>query len=142
MNKLGHRSRRELRGVHPDLIIVVTTAIITLPKGLDATIYDGLRTMAEQAENFKNGVSKTMKSKHLPQSDGYGHAVDVVPIIDGRLMWDSEDAKTQKKIDQAFHDIDIAMMTASQLHGIPIDSGYQLWGWDKPHFHLGKVYRL
>jgi peptidoglycan L-alanyl-D-glutamate endopeptidase CwlK len=141
MNRLGYKSRRELIGVHPDMIIVVTTAIITLPKGLDATIYDGLRTRAEQAENINRGVSKTMLSNHLPQSDDYGHAVDVVPIIDGRLMWDSSDPMIQRRVDKAFDDIEEAMTKAAYLHSIEIESGFRMWGWDKPHYQLGKVYR-
>jgi peptidoglycan L-alanyl-D-glutamate endopeptidase CwlK len=141
MNRLGYKSRRELIGVHPDLIIVVVTAIINLPKGLDATVFDGLRTLPEQRENIRRGVSKTLKSKHLPQSDGYGHAVDIVPIINGRVMWDSKDAVTQKLIDTAFEDISYQMWAAGDLHDIEIESGYKLWGWDKPHYQLGKSYR-
>jgi peptidoglycan LD-endopeptidase CwlK len=141
LNRLGYKSRRELIGVHPDMIIVTVTAIINLPKGLDATVFDGLRTLPEQRENLRRGVSKTLKSKHLPQADGYGHAVDIVPIINGQLAWDSKDAVTQKLIDKAFADISDQMLAAADLHDIEIESGYKLWGWDKPHFQLGKVYR-
>jgi peptidoglycan LD-endopeptidase CwlK len=141
LNRLGYKSRRELVGVHPDMIIVTVTAIINLPKGLDATVFDGLRTLPEQRENLRRGVSKTLKSKHLPQADGYGHAVDIVPIINGQLAWDSKDAATQKLIDEAFADISDQMHAAADLHDIEIESGYALWGWDKPHFQLGGTYR-
>jgi peptidoglycan LD-endopeptidase CwlK len=141
LNRLGYKSRRELVGVHPDMIIVTVTAIINLPKGLDATVFDGLRTLPEQRENLRRGVSKTLKSKHLPQADGYGHAVDIVPIINGQLAWDSKDAATQKLIDEAFADISDQMHAAADLHDIEIESGYKLWGWDKPHFQLGGTYR-
>jgi peptidoglycan LD-endopeptidase CwlK len=141
LNRLGYKSRRELIGVHPDMIIVTVTAIINLPKGLDATVFDGLRTLPEQRENLRRGVSKTLKSKHLPQADGYGHAVDIVPIINGQLAWDSKDAVTQKLIDKAFADISDQMLAAADLHDIEIESGYKLWGWDKPHFQLGGTYR-
>ena len=123
------------------MIIVTVTAIINLPKGLDATVFDGLRTLPEQRENLRRGVSKTLKSKHLPQADGYGHAVDIVPIINGQLAWDSKDAATQKLIDEAFADISDQMHAAADLHDIEIESGYALWGWDKPHFQLGGTYR-
>jgi peptidoglycan LD-endopeptidase CwlK len=115
LNRLGYKSRRELVGVHPDMIIVTVTAIINLPKGLDATVFDGLRTLPEQRENLRRGVSKTLKSKHLPQADGYGHAVDIVPIINGQLAWDSKDAATQKLIDKAFADISDQMLRRSRL---------------------------
>jgi hypothetical protein len=142
MNRLGYKSRRELIGVHPDLIIVVTTAIVNLlPKGLDASVFDGLRTMAEQRENLRRGVSKTLKSKHLPQADGWGHAADILPYIDGRVWWDSEEDAMQRRIDLAFQDISTAMLKAAELHDIEIENGFALWGWDKPHWQLSKVYR-
>ena len=141
MIRLGYKSRRELVGVHPDLIIVTVTACSMLPRGADLTVYDGLRTPAEQRENVRRGVSKTMNSLHLPQADGYSHAVDLVPYIDGQVRWDSKDAKLQERITRVFDDIASAMRKASELHDIQVESGYEMWGWDKPHFQLGKVYR-
>lgn len=141
MNRLGYKSRRELLGVHPDLIIVVTTAIITLPKGCDASVFDGVRTRAEQAENVRRGVSKTMRSNHLPQEDGYGHAADILPYLDGRVWWDSKDKKMQTRIDTAFNDILVAMKRAAELHDVEVENGYELWGWDRPHFQLSNIYR-
>jgi len=83
---LGHSSRNELDGVHPDLVAVVERAIEITEQ--DFSVADGLRTVEEQRENVERGVSKTMNSKHLPQDDGYGHAVDLVPYIDGKLQWE------------------------------------------------------
>ena len=85
---LGRKSRAELEGVHPRLVAVVEHAIkIT---AVDFSVHDGLRTLEEQREYFRRGVSKTMRSKHLVQSDGYGHAVDLVPWINGKLRWEWE----------------------------------------------------
>lgn len=84
--KLGSGSRRELDGVHPDMVRVVERAIeIT---GQDFTVHDGIRSVEEQREYVDRGVSRTMHSKHLPQEDGYGHAVDLVPYINGKLRWE------------------------------------------------------
>jgi peptidoglycan L-alanyl-D-glutamate endopeptidase CwlK len=84
--QLGARSLQELQGVHPALVSVVQRAILITTQ--DFTVYDGLRTLAEQEENVRRGVSQTMNSKHLPQADGYGHAVDLVPIINGQPRWE------------------------------------------------------
>ena len=136
MNRLGVHSKRELVGVHAHLVIVVATAIVMLPEGIDFQVFDGMRTKAEQAENIARGVSWTMKSRHLT-----GHAVDLVPIVDGRLSWDdNDDADRQARINHAFSCISVAMSEAALLHSIPVQSGWDLWGKDKPHFQLPKRY--
>jgi len=83
---LGSRSRAELRGVHPDLVRVVERAIQLTP--VDFAVHDGLRTAEEQAEYVRRGVSQTMNSRHLEQADGWGHAVDLVPYVNGKLRWE------------------------------------------------------
>ena len=130
MNKLSYRSRRELKGVHADLVIVVTTALITL-EDTDFSVHDGIRTLAEQQELVATGMSKTLKSRHLT-----GHAVDLVPVIDGTLCWDSKEPKKQEAIDKAFESIDYALNYAAKLHNVPVENGFAMWGWDKPHWQL------
>lgn len=45
-HKLGPASKKELQGVHPDLVAVVQRAIeITVQ---DFSVHDGIRTLAEQ----------------------------------------------------------------------------------------------
>ncbi|MEE8608987.1 MAG: M15 family metallopeptidase [Nitrospiraceae bacterium] len=76
----------ELEGVQPDLVRLVQRAIVRTPQ--DFTVHDGLRELEEQREYLRRGVSRTLLSMHLPQDDGYGHAVDLVPYINGRLRWE------------------------------------------------------
>lgn len=76
---LSKNSRAQLKGVHPDVVRVVERAIVITSQ--DFAVHDGLRTADEQAALVKAGASWTMKSKHLAQPDGYGHAVDLVPVI-------------------------------------------------------------
>lgn len=83
---LGARSLAELEGVHPSLVAVVKKAI-TLTKQ-DFSVHDGLRTITEQREYVRRGVSKTMNSMHMKQPDGLGHAVDLVPWINSSLRWE------------------------------------------------------
>lgn len=83
---LGSASRARLTGVHPKLVAVVELAITITTQ--DFVVQDGLRTVAQQRELVKRGASKTMNSKHLPQADGLGHAVDLVPFINGMSRWE------------------------------------------------------
>jgi peptidoglycan L-alanyl-D-glutamate endopeptidase CwlK len=79
--RLGKRSWTELHGVHPDLVSVVTRAIEITEQ--DFSVHDGIRTKAEQQALVDRGASKTMNSRHIT-----GHAVDLVPYINGKLRWE------------------------------------------------------
>ena len=75
--KFSQRSLDKLKQVHP---LLVQTCHDCLETGImDFTVIDGIRTREEQRRLVERGVSKTMNSKHLPQADGYSHAVDIVP---------------------------------------------------------------
>ncbi|ORF03573.1 endolysin [Snodgrassella alvi] len=77
---LGSNSRKKLEGVHPKLVQVVQLAIQKTTQ--DFSVYEGLRTKNRQVKLVQRGASQTMNSKHLPQNDGYGHAVDLLPWAD------------------------------------------------------------
>lgn len=84
--KLGKRSLENLKGVNPRLVNVVKRAIeITT---VDFGVTQGLRTIEQQKEYVRTGKSKTMNSLHLPQNDGYSHAVDVVAYIGKDISWE------------------------------------------------------
>jgi peptidoglycan L-alanyl-D-glutamate endopeptidase CwlK len=110
MYKLGARSLEILQGVHPDLVAVVNLAIQKTES--DFTVHDGLRTREEQARMVASGASKTMNSRHLT-----GHAVDLVPYLNGKLRWEWP----------LIYPIAEAMRTAGKELGIPLR-----WGgcWD------------
>lgn len=82
----GVESKVNLMGVHPDLVKVSQRAIEISEQ--DFSVHDGLRTLVEQTKLFERGATKTLESKHLLQSDGYGHAVDLVPFINGKMRWE------------------------------------------------------
>lgn len=84
--KLSSRSLSRLDGVHPDMVAVVKRAI-ELTK-VDFGVTEGTRSVATQREYVAAGKSQTMNSKHLPQSDGYSHAVDVVAYVGGNVSWE------------------------------------------------------
>lgn len=85
---LGSRSQYELVGVHPTLVHMVEKALSF--SAVDFAVTDGLRTLEEQKLLVERGASQTLNSKHLKQGDGYGHAVDLVPYINGRPRWELE----------------------------------------------------
>lgn len=110
--KLGQRSLDELNGVHADLVAVVKRAIeITVQ---DFSVHDGIRSLEEQRELVARGASKTLESRHIT-----GHAVDLVPYINGKLRWEW---------DPIYHIADAVRMAARE-QGVAIR-----WGgaWDVP----------
>jgi peptidoglycan L-alanyl-D-glutamate endopeptidase CwlK len=78
---LGANSLKELNGVHPDLVAVVKRALELSAQ--DFAVHDGIRTLAEQQQFVASGASQTLDSRHLS-----GHAVDLVPYINGKLRWE------------------------------------------------------
>lgn len=112
---LGKSSRSELVGVHPDLIRVVVRAIKITEQ--DFTVFDGIRSEQDQRALFKRGASQkdgyTRIGKHQPQEDGLGHAVDLVPWINGRPVWDWD----------AIYLIADAMVTTARELNVPLRWG-------------------
>jgi peptidoglycan LD-endopeptidase CwlK len=119
MFKLGKRSRENLVGVHPDLVRVVERAITITP--IDFVVFEGRRTLARQRELVAAKASRTMNSRHLT-----GHAVDLVPIFEGKPSWR----------EALFPELAKAVKKARAAEGVAIDWGFDLWGWDMPHWQL------
>jgi peptidoglycan L-alanyl-D-glutamate endopeptidase CwlK len=109
--KLGKKSRKELEGVHSDLVAVVERAIELTVQ--DFAVHDGIRTLDEQRKLVERGASKTLRSRHIS-----GHAVDLVPYINGKLRWEWE----------PIYAIAEAVRFAALEQGVPIR-----WGgaWDR-----------
>lgn len=117
---LSERSIERLRGVHPDLALVVKCAIKV--SSVDFAVLEGLRTRARQEQLVKAGASQTMNSRHLT-----GHAVDLGAIVEGEVRWDWP----------LYYKLAEAMFKAAGEIGMSIE-----WGgnWetfkDGPHFQL------
>ena len=105
----GRRSIRKLKHVHPHLVLCAGYALEHSP--VDFGVYDGVRTLKQQKQFVADGVSWTLKSKHLLQSDGLGHALDLVPYIGGQYRWDST---------TAFIEIGELMREAAALYRVKI----------------------
>lgn len=84
--KMGAKSIAALDGVKSEMVMTATLALrICL---IDFTVYEGVRSLERQKQMVAKGASRTMKSKHLPQADGLSHALDLVPWIGGKPVWD------------------------------------------------------
>lgn len=110
--KFGTASERELVGVDPGLVRVVRGALAL--SACDFAVHDGIRSVEEQRRYVAQGVSKTMRSKHIE-----GKAVDLVPVVDGKLRWWWPQ----------IYQIAAAMHTAAISDGVTV-----WWGcvWDRP----------
>lgn len=81
------KSLKKLIGVHPDMIDFA----FELANVIDCTLVSGVRTDEEQNELYKARKSSkdgyTKKSNHQTKEDGYGHALDILPLPKGVNMY-------------------------------------------------------
>lgn len=103
--RLSRRSLRNLAGVHPDLVRVVTEALKETT--VDFVVIEGLRSIERQAVLVAAGASQTMDSRHLT-----GHAVDLAAWL-GEIRWDMG----------LYYSVAAAMQRASKARAIPIRWG-------------------
>lgn len=124
--KLGTASRKMLVGVHPDLVKVAMRAIEISP--VDFRITYGVRTLAEQKILFAAGKSRTLKSRHIPETSRekkWGHAIDFVPLP---VDWNN--------LGQ-FRQVAAAFKKAGKELGVAVEWGGDWSGFkDMPHIQL------
>ena len=123
------KREERLAGVHPDLVRVIKRADLLAPGTF--MILEGVRTMARQRELLAAGASKTLRSRHIPETSTrnptMAHAVDLGALVGGTIRWDWPLYKAQAKV----------VKQAATLEGVVIE-----WGgdWlrfkDGPHFQL------
>ena len=105
MSALSARCELRLAGVHSDLVRVVRNAAAG---GAVFRVVEGMRTVERQRDLVASGASQTMDSRHIT-----GHAVDLVPLIDGVVSWDWKH----------FFPLADAFRAASIAEGVPL-----VWG--------------
>lgn len=139
MAKFSQRSLNALNGVHPNLVKALKEAIKDTP--IDFTIIEGVRTKARQQQLYAQGRDGNKgnivtyadgvirKSNHQPKSDGYGHAIDFCPYVNGKLDWNNH---------ANFKVIADHIVATGKKLGVKITAGYY-WQrpYDPPHIELG-----
>ena len=116
---LTPRDLERLRGVHPDLVRVVTRARADFA----FFVIEGMRSEARQRALVARGASRTMQSRHLT-----GHAVDLGPVP---LDWEDK---------VSFRRMAGAVLRAADAEGVAV-----IWGgswrsfYDGPHFELSRA---
>lgn len=121
---LSQKSLDRLKGVHPDLVKVVKKAIEYTEQ--DFMVLEGLRTLERQKYLLKKGATKTLRSRHI-----VGKAVDLVPLVDGKISWDWK----------YYWPIVDAMSKAASELGVPIEHGAHWKSFpDAPHHQLSTKY--
>ena len=87
--KFGHKSNEKLHSCHPDLQVILETAIGLSP--IDFGISEGFRAVELQQQYFKEGKSKcdgvNIKSKH---NYWPSLAADIYPFVEGKADWNNE----------------------------------------------------
>lgn len=158
--RLGFQSRQRLEGVHRDLIRVVERAI-TLST-VDFKVIEGVRSDEQAFINFGKGrtaaeceragcpadfakptldkvtwLANPLNTKHRRQSDGFGHAVDLLPA--------PYDWKIDRVTKEPFLSMSKAMLTAASYENVRIRWGadwdgdgkpFERGESDSPHFEL------
>ena len=130
--QLNERSRSKLEGVHPDLIRVIYRAAEI--SEVDFVVTEGVRTKERQKKLYLAGASKTMRSRHIPESNrcNQGCAVDLAAVVDGEVRWDWP----------LYDKLSTFIKEAAKIEGVRITWGGDWLGLrDGPHFELdSKIY--
>lgn len=139
MYRFSKRSLNKLEGVHPDLAGIVHDVMAM--QVMDFSVIEGVRTLERQKLLVREGRSRTMRSKHLIQSDGYGHAVDLYPYPVDMKRVNRGDAREIYR----FGIIAGLVMAAAKRRGVLVVNGADWDGdgqtldhtfFDAPHFQL------
>lgn len=126
--KINTASTARLRGVHPDLVRVVQRCAADWKDPETGFIVTcGTRTLDEQKVLKAKGASKTLRSRHIPAKNGYGHAVDLAATVQGQVRWDWP----------LYDKIAKAMKAAAKAEKVPLEWGGDWVSFkDGPHFQL------
>ncbi|MNV94590.1 hypothetical protein D3C71_1894020 [compost metagenome] len=89
---------------------------------------EGLRTPQRQRELVDKGASQTMNGLHLKQATGYGHAVDLAPLVGGAIPWNDW---------EAFRRLADVVKACAAEQGVPVEWGGEWRTFkDGPHFQI------
>jgi len=124
--KLSATSKQRLSGVDIRAIDIVELALTISPIDFGIAEFGGLRTISDQQELFKKGLSKCDGIKNVSKHQS-GLAFDIFAYKDNKASWDKYDLTLCATA---------ILQTASQL-GYKLEWGGLWHSWqDLPHFQL------
>lgn len=124
MPTFGKVSRERLETCHPKLQELMNRAIVDTP--IDFAIICGFRDQADQDKAYAQGYSK-VKWPDGKHNKNPSHAVDVAPVIDGKVIWNDVDLFDKLAAHIALCSSDLC---------ISVEWGGN-WSWkDYPHWQL------
>lgn len=112
--------------LHPKLKQLFLEAIKNSP--IDFTIVETVRDLELQKKYVKDGKSKTLKSRHIPETNKSKlcEAVDIAPIVNNKTDYTKCDIVAKHILDVA-KKLKIKITWGGSWSSFP----------DKPHFQLG-----
>lgn len=113
---MNERDITRLRGVHPDICRVLHDVDYPF------VVVEGVRTIERQRELMAAGKTKTLNSRHLT-----GHAVDIAPLVDGRISWEW----------RHFNELARAVRSSCKRCGVVLE-----WGGDWKRFPDGPHWQI
>lgn len=130
-HRFSKRSMDRARDVDPVLMAIAVLALARSPVdfGLQE---EQSRTLNEQAEKVRRGVSKTMDSAHVIKAGAsFSTGLDLVPYIDGVFQWGDNQWRVTTKtgaVIEPFYVIAAAMRDVAVITGVRL-----IWGgcWDR-----------
>ena len=114
------KSGDPLESVNEDLVRVMKRAAEISKQPFK--VIEGVRGKERQAELVKKGASKTMNSRHL-----VGNAIDIAPVVDGKVSWDW----------QYYDEVARAMKEAAKELNVNVE-----WGGDWKSFKDGPHWQI
>jgi len=122
----GERSEKSLQGVHPDLIKIARRTLQISP--IDFMVIEGVRDSVRQEKLVNEGASTTTHSRHIPNTQGYACAIDIMCLDPAKHgTWEN---KLYLELSKYFK------QAADQL-SVPME-----WGGDWKSFHDYGHYQL
>lgn len=84
-------------------------------------VIEGIRTLERQKQLYSQGKTQTLNSNHLT-----GNAVDIAPVVDGKISWDWKYFyPIAKAVDEAADELNIKLTWGAAWNGTTED-------WDDP----------
>ena len=126
----GRRSTERLDTCHCDIQHVMRLALYI--SKVDFFVAEGTRPEDKQNEYFMSGASKVEFPNSYHNEEPLSLGVDAVPYVNGKAVWRYNSINQM----EAWNEVVRAIKLAAKILNVPLDWGFDLWKWDRPHWQL------